>query len=138
MFFLEIIIGGLMAGAILYPLRNRDEDQFRKFFAGSLLIAALIYVAFAGFGISSGSSTTNWLIVELAGVLIYLFFAYAGVKVSVWFLVIGWAAHILWDVVLHGGANTPFVPGFYPPVCIGFDLVFALYIAYKFYFKESF
>lgn len=136
MILLEIIIGGLIAGAILYPFRNRDEGQFKKFFAGSLIIAALIYVAFAGFGLSSGSSTTNWLIVQLVGVLIYSFFAYAGVKIAAWFVAIGWAAHVFWDIGLHWLANVSFVPEFYPPLCIGFDLVFAIYIGYRFYLRD--
>ena len=138
MVVLEIIIGGLIAGLILYAFRKKNEKGVKKFFAGTLIIAALIYVAFAGFGLSNGVSTSNWLIVELIGVLIYSFFAYAGVKISPWFLAIGWAAHVFWDVGLHWGADIGFVPGFYPSLCIGFDLVFAIYIAYKVYFKKSY
>ena len=49
------------------------------------------------------------------------------------FLAIGWAAHVLWDVGWHFGESVAFVPSFYPPVCIGFDLVVAIYIFWRFY-----
>ncbi len=137
MVFVEIIIGGLIAAAVLYAVRRTREERFKKFFAGSLIIVALIYVGFAGVGISTETATSNWLIIELVGVLIYSFFAYAGVKISAWFLAVGWAAHVLWDVLLHWGESIVFVPDFYPSVCIGFDLVFAAYIAYRFYLRDS-
>lgn len=136
MLFIEIIIGVILATITLYVFRFLREESYKKFFAGSLIIAALIYVGFASFGISFETSTYNWLLVEILGVLIYTFFAYAGVKISAWFLAVGWIAHVLWDVGLHYGEATAFVPNFYPTVCIGFDIVFGVYIAYRFYFRD--
>lgn len=136
MLFIEIIIGGLLALATIYAFRFLSEERYKKFFAGSLIIAALIYVGFAAFGISFETATYNWLLVEILGFLIYTFFAYAGVKISAWFLVVGWIAHVLWDVGLHFGESIAFVPSFYPAVCIGFDIVFGVYIAYRFYFRD--
>lgn len=137
MIFIEIIIGGLIALLVLYAFRNINDKRSKKFFAGSLLIAALIYVGFAVSGFYTDTASENWLLIEFLGVFIYFAFAYLGVKVSVWFLAIGWAMHVFWDVGLHFGGNVAFVPGYYPSVCIGFDIVFAIYIAYRFYFRKS-
>ncbi len=122
--------------AVIYAFGFLSEERYKKFFAGSLMIAALIYVGFAAFGISTETASSNWLIVELIGFFIFSFFAYSGVKISAWFLAIGWIAHVLWDIGLHFGEAIAFVPSFYPPVCGGFDLVFGVYIAYRFYFRD--
>jgi hypothetical protein len=136
MLVIEIIIGGILAAALIYALRKMKNGRFKKFAAGSLVIAALVYIGFAAVGISVEAASSNWLLVEILGLFIYTFFAYAGIKIAPWFLAVGWIAHILWDVGLHFGAGAAFVPAFYPPVCIGFDLVLGVYIAYRFYFTE--
>lgn len=136
MLFIEIVAGGLLGLMIAYSLRNLSDNRLKQFFAGTLMIAALIYVGFAAAGVSAETAGVNWLLIELGGVLIYTFFAYAGVKISAWFLVVGWAGHVLWDVGLHLSNTIRFAPDFYPPVCIGFDLVFAIFICYRFFYKD--
>ena len=138
MIFVEIIIGAIVAGAIAFAFRKIKNERFAKFLAGSLIIAALIYIGFATFGVFIGEAAASWILVEIGGFFLYSVFAYLGVKISEWFLAIGWATHVLWDVVLHfGEATAGFVPAFYPPVCIGFDLAIAAYIVYRFYVKSK-
>ena len=137
MLFIEIIIGIILAAAVVFAFRKMKDERFAKFFAGSLIIAALIYVGFATFGVFIGEATANWILIEIGGFFLYSVFAYLGIKLSEWFLAIGWATHVLWDVGLHfGEATASFVPDFYPPVCIGFDLAIAVYIVYRFYFRN--
>lgn len=136
MIVIEIIIGGLLAAAFFHAFRRMKDRRHRKFFAGSLIIAALIYVGFAAVGVSTETTGYEWLVTEIAGLLIYSFFAYAGVKISAWFLVAGWILHVPWDVGLHFGPEAAFVPQFYPPVCIGFDLVLGAFIAYRFFYRK--
>jgi hypothetical protein len=38
-------------------------------------------------------------------------------------LALGWAGHVAWDVGLHGGPGTDFVPAWYLPFSVGFDLI---------------
>ena len=38
---------------------------------------------------------------------------------------LGRGLHVGWDILLHGGPGTEFVPGWYVPACVGFDLVVA-------------
>lgn len=137
MLIIEIIIGAVLAALMLFAFGNaRNEERLKKFFAGSLVIAALVYVGFASIGVAYETASYNWLWVEFLGILIYTFFAYSGVRISAWFLAFGWTAHVLWDVILHSGEAVAFVPGFYPGVCIGFDIVFGVYIVYRFYIRD--
>lgn len=135
LFFAEILIGGFIALATLYLFHFGKEDVLKGFSAIALVVAALIYVGFAAVGLWTNSANLNWLLLEILGVGIYFLFAILGVKQSVWFLVIGWAAHVFWDVALHSGENAAFVPKFYPPFCIGFDLIFAAYIFWRWRFR---
>jgi hypothetical protein len=40
-------------------------------------------------------------------------------------LALGWVLHVGWDTLLHTGLGTDFVPLWYVPLCVGFDLVVA-------------
>jgi hypothetical protein len=123
---IEIGVGILLAiGFILLVRRSRSFAKEKLQFAIGLIVAALIYV---GFGLFSGSIA--WILTELTGVAIYALFAWSGLKRSSWFLVAGWALHVLWDAGLHG-LSTPFVPHWYIGACIGFDLLLAAYIGFR-------
>jgi hypothetical protein len=124
--FIEIIIGVIFAiGFIFYAKRAKSYRGEKISYAIGLGIAAVIYVVFGFF-----SSSTDWILTEFIGLLIYLPFAILGVRFSGWFLGFGWLLHIVWDLVLH---NQPlsFVPDFYPSVCLGFDVLIAGYIFYR-------
>lgn len=121
---LWIIIGGAAAAALLWCLRKTKAGTHPKTYANMLVIAAIIYVGFAFFG-----GALEWAYIEVIGVVIFAAIAAAGLKFSYWLLAVGWAAHVLWDVLLHSPETTPFVPFWYPAACIGFDLVLAGYIA---------
>ena len=134
---LAIIIGAILAALILIGFHKMKAGKAAKFFAGSLIIAALIYIGFAFSGVLSQTATTDWILVEIGGFIIYFALAYAGVKISNLILAVGWALHIFWDAAFQHGGEISYVPDFYPSLCIGFDLVFAIYIVYRFYIKEK-
>jgi uncharacterized protein DUF6010 len=66
--------------------------------------------------------------VELLGVAIFTLSAWLGVRVSTLFLGLGWALHAAWDGLMHAIPGTGFVPIWYAPTCLAFDLVLAGYI----------
>ena len=41
---------------------------------------------------------------------------------------LGWLAHSLWDGLLHGSNQHAYVPAWYVPGCLGYDLVVGLSI----------
>lgn len=133
-FLVEIVAGAVFAALVIYLyVRFTGGRSPRKFFAATLVGAAAVYVGFAAIGLLSGDANTTWLLIELGGLLIYSVVAYFGFRKAAGLLAFGWAAHVFWDVLLHWGEKAAFVPGFYPNVCIGFDLIFAGYIVYRFF-----
>lgn len=124
--FLWLISGIVLAGGFILAARRRLDYECEKLVYGSgLVVAALIYV---GFGLFSGS--VAWQLIEFGGVLIYAALAVLGIRRSGWFLGIGWASHVLWDLVVHN-ASTAFVPRWYQFLCLGFDLFLAGYIGVR-------
>jgi hypothetical protein len=123
---IEIIIGTLFATVfIFYAKRSKTFQGEKVLYAIGLGIAALIYVVFGFF-----SSSNDWILIELGGLLIYLPFAILGVRLSGWFLCFGWLLHVAWDLVVHN-STLAFVPSWYPSVCLGFDVLIAGYICYR-------
>lgn len=123
---LWLIAGIVLAGGFILAARRTLNYEREKFIYGTgLVIAALIYV---GFGLFSGS--VAWQLIELGGVLLFAALAVLGIRRSGWFLGIGWALHVFWDLVLHD-ASTAFVPRWYQFLCLGFDLFLAGYIGVR-------
>ena len=117
---IEIVVGLFLGVGFVLLARN-----YARSFAVGLVVTALIYVGLAVF---KGSG--RWILIELAGVAIFAVFAWLGLRMSGWFLAAGWALHPLWDAGLHD-YSTQFVPHWYIGGCIGFDLLVAVYIAYR-------
>jgi hypothetical protein len=120
-FTLVVLLGALIAVPYaIYAGRSRNP---RIPFAIGLVVAALIYVVFAGAG---GASNSLWL--EFGGVALFGAIAIVGV---LWFpvaLAVGWALHIAWDLLLHPIHISGYAPWWYPVLCIGFDLFVAGFI----------
>ena len=127
------LLSGAAACAVFICLARRLAPHVElRLYALSLIAAAFIYVAFLARGASLA-----WLVLELTGLALFTLAALAGLKISHWFLAAGWAAHAAWDVALHKLFETSFVPGWYPLVCGGFDLLLAAYVAARFAKKGS-
>lgn len=95
-----------------------------RVYAISLFVAALIYVGFAAFGAAS----LRWMTLEVLGVLGFGAVAWMGLRTRrAALLAAGWAAHVLWDVLLHLGGQPAgaYTPRWYPWACVTFDLVVA-------------
>jgi len=112
---------GVTNGKQLKFIKN---DKVRCVYAIGLVIAALIYPAFAV--INGGVRHVG---TEVIGVAVFSTIALLGLRLSPLLLAFGWTAHVAWDVLLHWGDGTSaYVPSWYPTVCVGFDLLLAGYI----------
>lgn len=116
-------IGGAAALLTVLIWYQYNRQKAERWYAAALVIAALIYVAFA----LAWDASAIWL--ELGGVVLYTAFAILGLRYSPWFLALGWLAHVGWDVGLHG-THTAYVPSWYPLACLIYDLIIAVYIIY--------
>ncbi len=89
----------------------------------SLVLAALIYIGFA-----LREDGEGWMLVELAGLLVYSALALAGARHHSRWLAAGWALHAAWDLLVHHGVPDSFVPQWYRWACVSFDLGAAWYL----------
>lgn len=123
---LAILAGIGLAGVTVALVRALNVQHDLHLYAIGLIIAAFIYV---GFALTQDHSL--WVMVEIAGTVLFSAMAIAGWRFSPWWLVAGWLIHPFWDVVLHSRVPVGFVPGWYPPVCLGYDVAIGLVLAYK-------
>lgn len=106
--------------------RLRPSDPVRLellLWAVSLVLAALVYVAFA---LREGGR--GWMSTELVGLAVYSAFAIVGARGRPRLVALGWALHAAWDVVVHADAPEGLVPGWYRWACLVFDVVAAGYL----------
>ena len=124
---LQLALGVVLA--VLFILFARWGDHRRELiiYGVGLIAAALFYVVFS----TAGGASPRWIMIEAAGVAAFTLMVVLGLKVSPWFLSIGWAVHVFWDVLLHLVEPQAFVPHWYPMACISFDLTVAGYIAVR-------
>jgi hypothetical protein len=122
---MALLIGALVAIAFVIGVRRLRADRASRVYAIGLVVAALIYLVFAAGGGASGRS----LALEAFGVLLYGAVAWAGMRLSMTVLALGWAGHAAWDLLIHTrGIGAAYTPDWYPWACVGFDLVIAIAI----------
>src|SRR5689334_6093845 len=100
---------GLVVGLVFISFTRRFGEQVeRRILAVGLIAAALLYAILAAV-----SDAPGWIAVELAGVLIFSAMAELGLKRSILWLMVGWAAHPFWDAGLHlAGVGADVAPAF--------------------------
>ena len=113
-------LGALVALAVSARSANGRPQRVWSF---ALLGATLVYV---GFAVAAGG---RGLPRELLGTAVYLPFVVAGWRGANLAVAAGWALHVVWDLALHGAATT--TPGWYPGLCVGFDLVVAVWFVVR-------
>ena len=123
---LQLLIGVIACGVFIVVARTLKPERELRLYSIGLVIAALIYVGFTAQGVAPA-----WLVLELAGLLVFTLLAWLGLKISALILAFAWAAHVAWDLALHKLLDVAFVPDWYPVVCVGFDLLLAGYIAVR-------
>ena len=119
---LPLLAGLVLALALVAWARPMSPTRATRVYATGLVVAALIYVAFA----LAGGAEARELAMEAIGVLLYGGLAWFGLRYWPPAIALGWAAHVAWDVLLHlDGSGAGYTPDFYPWVCVSFDLVLA-------------
>ena len=120
---LQLLFGTVTCCLFIALARRFGAQREVQVYAVGLVVAAIVYL---GFAVNGGGP--GWLFVELLGVAIFTLSAGLGVKVWPFFLALGWALHGVWDGLMYAIPGTGFVPIWYPPACLAFDLVLAGYI----------
>lgn len=119
-----ILLGAVAALVAATISRHRGLASFRRVWAVGLAVAAAIYVAFAA--LAGGAAA---LAIEAVGLLVFGAIAWLGARRWPSLVALGWMAHAGWDLALHPPVSGSWAPEWYPPLCVGFDLVVAGYLA---------
>lgn len=120
---LQILAGVLLAAGVLYAIKGYSQKIQLAVTTSVLLVAVLIYVLLALF-----SGNPVFVAIEIIGLLLFLLLIGLGYRYTLWFIVMGWIMHVLWDVGLHPAQTAPYVPQWYAWLCVGFDVVMAFYM----------
>jgi hypothetical protein len=119
---LPILVGAVLGALFAIFARARKAAEVRVLALG-LVVAALIYV-----GLALADRGREWLVIEVAGAVLFGCLAWLGLRASRWWLAMGWVAHVGWDVGLHLDRAQAVVGAWYPLLCVGFDLVVAGFV----------
>ena len=124
-FYLIWLAVGLIAVLPLLVFAEKLSDRGRlKLMGRSLIIAAIIYILFAWLW-----GNSNWMIIEIVGVILYGLFYWLAIRFSPYWLAAGWMLHPVWDVLLHLlGPGHEVVPAWYAVACVSFDIAAGIYI----------
>lgn len=126
-FLLWFLVGGIAVLPLLHFANRLALDSMVKLLGRSLVIAALLYIAFA---LAWGNFT--WLGIEVIGAMAYGSFYWLALRFSRFWLSLGWLLHPVWDLVLHlTGPGHEIVPAWYAVACVSFDIAVAAYIIYR-------
>jgi hypothetical protein len=91
-------------------------------------LAAMPIVYIISFLTTNGLNINGWFLLEVIGLIIYTTLALLGVKHSLWFIVIGIAAHgLVWDA-WHWFLNSIYIPNWYSIGCLLIDVGLSFYL----------
>ena len=126
--WLAALVFGAVLGAfgLILPAFLSASDAF-AFFAVFLGMIAGVYLGYALNDGRLAAFGAEYLGLVIFGALPVL----ALVLDEPWFLVAGYLGHGAWDAI-HPHAIDTRMPWWYVPACIGFDVVFGVYILFRF------
>lgn len=106
-------------------------DRDRSFYPTVLIVIAAYYILFAAMG------SLPAMAVEVAVFAGFLALAVAGLRMSLWIVVLGLLAHAMLDAVHHDMIENPGVPVWWPAFCAACDVAMAGCLALRLRFPLS-
>ncbi|MFZ5843880.1 MAG: hypothetical protein ACOY3E_13400 [Pseudomonadota bacterium] len=126
---MELLIGAALALAVGIFATMSGFDKDRAFYPTVTIVVASYYVLYAVMAQPHAE-----LLLELAAAAVFIIFAVAGFRQSLWFAVIALVAHGVFDIVrapaMVNIIDNPGVPSWWPPFCLSYDVVAAIYLAW--------
>jgi hypothetical protein len=100
-------------------------DRDRAFYPVVTIVVASYYALFAVMG-----DSTHALVLESLVGAVFLAVAAVGFRWSLWVVVVGLAAHGIFDLIHAAVISNPGVPGWWPDFCLAYDVTAAAYLAW--------
>ena len=121
---MEFLIGFSLALVVSLSASAIGLDKERSFYAVVLIVIASYYILFAAMG-----APILVLASEAIPMGVFVLLAVVGFKRNEWLLVVGLAAHGVFDLT-HGLVITNNgVPAWWPGFCLAYDVTAAVYLA---------
>ncbi|MEP7346258.1 MAG: hypothetical protein ABI877_13380 [Gemmatimonadaceae bacterium] len=117
------LVGFLVALAVCFFGILSCFDCDRSFYPTLLVVVASYYVLFAVMG-----GSTDAIVTESIGAIVFLVAAILGHRKSDWIVASGLAAHGVFDAVHGQLISNPGVPPWWPAFCLAFDLSVAVFL----------
>lgn len=122
MAFATGIVLALVVGVFTSAVRL---DRDRALYPVVTIVVASYYALYAVMGDSSRA-----LLVETLVALVFVACAVWGFRRSLWITAAALAGHGVFDLVHGGFIANPGVPAFWPPFCLGYDVMAGAYLAW--------
>ena len=124
---IAIAAGIALAASVLVSARLTGFERDRSFYPTVLIVIALLYVLFAAIDGRPGV-----VVIEAIVALLFCALAVVGHRQSTWWLIAGFALHGGFDLVHPAIVRNAGVPDWWPPLCLAFDGVIAVYLGLRF------
>lgn len=122
---MAFLIGAVLALCVGLSATISGLDRDRAFYPTVMIVIASYYALFAVMG-----GSVHTLMVESIVVVAFVGASIAGFKTSLWLVVLALAAHGLFDFIHGQLIANPGVPVWWPPFCLSYDVVAAVYLAW--------
>lgn len=116
------VIIGILSGALVILSISLLSSLNKPVIYGLILSAiGFLYVGFTWTDLPS-------LIINCLQAIFFLFFAYYGIKKSLYFLIAGYFLHGIWDVLYGVFSNLKLIPPHYDLFCLSIDFTIGVYL----------
>lgn len=122
---MEYFVGVALALLVSLGATWVGFDRDRALYPVVIVVIALLYALFAVIG-----GSRDALLWELTPIFLFVLAAVVGFRISLWWAVLGLAAHGVFDLFHAGLIHNPGVPSWWPMFCLSYDLVAAAYLAW--------
>lgn len=120
-----LLVGALLALSVGLLATGVGLDRDRAFYPIVTMVVASYYALFAVMGAS-----THALVLESLVGAVFLAFAVAGFRWSLWIAAGALAAHGIFDLTHAAVISNPGMPGWWPEFCSAYDVTAAAYLAW--------
>ena len=123
-FVIAIVVGVVVAAPILWLANYMSRERALDLLAVQLAAIAAVYA-----GSSLAGNALGVFAAEFVGVAAFVTIALFGRWGAPGLLAAGYLGHVGWDLIHEVGVLPTFLPDWYAPFCLGYDGVFAGFIA---------
>lgn len=122
---MALTIGIVLALAVGIFATVVGFDRERTFYPVAMIVIAAYYVLFGLMG-----ATAQTVVVESLVAVVFVAAAVAGFRGSLWIVAMALAGHGILDFFHASVISNPGVPSWWPPFCLAYDVVAAVYLAW--------